>query len=143
MDPASETVDILTLARLAWDLYHACCTLAGDAPSGFRHLVNELGSLQDVLRTLRDDVNSNTSFFEQMDKARKQTLERCLTGCFGTLHRLDDLLTKYHNMGIAEAKQVFWQRISWGAHRPHIEELKSQVMVHTCNISLCMSSIDK
>lgn len=143
MDPASEAVDILTLARSAWDLYHACYALAGDAPSGFRHLVNQLGSLQDVLRTLRDDVNSNTSFFEQMDKARKQTLERCLTSCFATLHRLDDLLTRYHNMGIAEAKRVFWQRVNWSTQRPQIEELKSHVMVHTCNISLCMSSIDK
>ncbi|KAE8385322.1 hypothetical protein BDV23DRAFT_176335 [Aspergillus alliaceus] len=51
----SSASDILALTKLAWNLYHNCYLII---------LVNELASLQGALRVLRDDVNSNSSFFE-------------------------------------------------------------------------------
>lgn len=75
--------DLLSVTKLAWDLYHNCYLVAKEAPDEFRQLVNELASLQGVLRTLRDDVNSDKSFLERMGDNRKQMLERCLYVYFG------------------------------------------------------------
>ncbi|XHG03727.1 hypothetical protein AWENTII_007020 [Aspergillus wentii] len=135
-----EVVDIFTVSKLACDLYHNCSLATRDAPDGFRQLVTELASFQGVLRALCDDVNSNTSFFEELEENRKRILERCMNGCYQTLQRLRDLLTKYRNMGIGDEKQ-FWQRVKWYTQRGQIEELRSKLMVHTCSLSLCMSSI--
>ncbi|KAK1140607.1 hypothetical protein N8T08_010245 [Aspergillus melleus] len=132
--------DIVTLTKTVWDLYHSCYLVARDAPDGFRKLVDELASLQGVLCTLRDDVQSNTMFFEDLGLDRKRTLQRCLTGCFKTLQRLKDLITRYRNMGVGDGTQ-FWQKVKWATQRCQIDELKSKIMVHRCNLSLCMSSI--
>ncbi|KAI9043850.1 uncharacterized protein KD926_002741 [Aspergillus affinis] len=132
--------DIVTLTKTVWDLYHSCYLVARDAPDGFRKLVDELASLQGVLCTLRDDVQSNTMFFEDLGIDRKSTLQRCLTGCFKTLQRLKGLITRYRNMGVGDGTQ-FWQKVKWATQRCQIDELKSKIMVHACNLSLCMSSI--
>ncbi|KAB8230988.1 uncharacterized protein BDW43DRAFT_302078 [Aspergillus alliaceus] len=60
----SSASDILALTKLAWNLYHNCYLIIVDTSEGSKQLVNELASLQGALRVLRDDVNSNSSFFE-------------------------------------------------------------------------------
>lgn len=142
MSSGLNILNIPALARLTWELYNQCQPVAKNAPDGFRSLVNELGSLQGALRALGDDVTSNTSFFEKMDEERKNILERCLNACFQTLQRLKALLSQYREMGIGEGK-LFWQRIKWITQRTQIEDIRSKIMVHTCNLSLCVSSIGK
>ncbi len=134
--------DLLAVTRLAWDLYHNCYLVAREAPDEFRQLVNELASLQGVLRTLRDDVTSDKSFLERLGENRKQTLERCLTGCYETLRKLQALVVKYRKLGIGDGLQ-FWRKIKWVSQQTEIADLKFKVMVHTCNLSLCMSTIGK
>ena len=152
--------DLLSVTKLAWDLYHNCYLVAREAPDEFRQLVNELASLQGVLRSLRDDVNSDKSFLERMGESRKQVfllyydhlvalsktnlqaLERCLASCFETLHKLQKLVIKYRELGVGDGLQ-FWKKLKWVSKQGEISELKSKIMVHTCNISLCMSSIGK
>ena len=134
--------DLLSVTKLAWDLYHNCYLVAREAPDDFRQLVNELASLQGVLRALRDDINSDKSFLERMGESRKQTLERCLESCFETLRKLQKLVIKYRELGSGDGLQ-FWKKIKWVTKQGEISELKSKIMVHTCNISLCMSSIGK
>lgn len=132
--------DLLAVTKLAWDLYHNCYLVAREAPDDFRQLVNELASLQGVLRTLQDDVHSDKSFLERMGENRKETLERCLASCTDTLHKLHRLIIKYRELGVADGLQ-FWRKMKWVGKQGEIKELKSKIMVHTCNISLCMSSI--
>lgn len=134
--------DILAVAKLAWDLYHKCYLVARDAPDEFRQLVNELASLQSVLRTVRDDINSDVSFLQKLGESRKESLERCLSGCFETLRRLQDLVIKYRKLGSDQSMQ-FWKKIKWIAEQKSITDVKARIMVHTCNISLCMTSIGK
>ena len=134
--------DILAITKLAWDLYHGCYLVAREAPDGFRQLVNELASLQGVLRTLRDDINSDKSFFERLGESRKQMLEKCLQACFDTLRSLQKLTIKYRELGLGDGIQ-FWRKLKWTTKQGEIADLKSKIMVHTCNISLCMSSIGK
>ena len=124
----------------AWDLYHNCFLAAKEAPDEFRLLVTELGSLQGVLKNLRDDVNSDGSFVDKLDPQRKDMLERCLRSCFSTLQKLQSLVIKYRDMGLGDGLQ-FWRRISWTAKKKEISDMKARVMAHTCNISLCLSSI--
>lgn len=151
--------DLLSVTQLAWNLYHNCYLVAKEAPDEFRQLVNELASLQGVLRTLRDDINSDTKYLEKLGEQRKETLERCLRNCYDTLKRLEQLVTKYREFGIRGGVQ-FWRKISkfsndnlvvhkshtaleWVTQQGDISTLRSKIMVHSCNLSLCMSSIGK
>ncbi|KJK60629.1 hypothetical protein P875_00053158 [Aspergillus parasiticus SU-1] len=135
VSPDSSAADILTLTKLAWDLYHNCYLITSDAPEVFKQLVNELASLQGVLRALRDDVNSNASFFDDLEEGRRNTSQRCLNVCFNTLQKLKEVVAKYRNLGVGDGKQ-FWQRVKWVAQRGEIDDLKSRIMIHTCNLSL-------
>lgn len=132
--------DVLAITKLAWDLYHSCYLVAREAPEDFRQLVNELASLQGVLRSLRDDINSDKSFLQRLGENRKQTLERCVANCFDTLRKLQKLVIKYREL---HNDEVFWKRLKWVGKQSEISDLKSKIMVHTCNLSLCMSSIGK
>ena len=123
-------------------MYNDCYLVAREAPDDFRQLVNELGSLQIVLRNLRDDVNSDQSFVERLGENKKNMLERCLYSCSDTLRKLQALVTKYRSLGINDGLQ-FWKRLKWVSKQGEITELKSRIMVHCCNISLCMSTIGK
>ncbi|KAL2820900.1 hypothetical protein BDW59DRAFT_164451 [Aspergillus cavernicola] len=140
MSSNPEIIDILSLTRLTWDLYHSCHLVAGGAPDGFRQLVNELASLQGILRALCDHANSNSSFFEELAEDRKPALQRCLNGCFNTLQQLQGLVTRYRELGVGDGYQV-WHKVKWATPRGQIEELKSRIMIHTANLHLYMSSI--
>lgn len=134
--------DVLAVTKLAWDLYHNCFLVAREAPDNFRQLVNELASLQGVLRTLRDDINSDKSFLDRLGENRKQALERALSTCFDTLHKLQTLVSKYRELGVGDGVQ-FWKKLKWVSKQTEISDLKSKIMAHTCQISLCMTSIGK
>ncbi|KAI9799996.1 MAG: hypothetical protein M1833_003525 [Piccolia ochrophora] len=134
--------DVIGATKLAWHLYHDLYLVASEAPEEFRQLVNELASLQGVLRTLRDDMGSDEMFMKRIGEARKETLGRCLAGCYETLERLNKLVLKYQKLGIGNGLQ-FWQRIKWVTQMREVSTLRAKVMVHSCNLSLCMSSIGK
>ncbi|KAJ5923526.1 hypothetical protein N7454_008771 [Penicillium verhagenii] len=133
--------DIPALTKATWEVYNQCQIFAKDAPDGFRNLVTGLGSLQGVMRTLADDFTTNTLFFEEMNEDRRSILERCLNACFETLAWLTSLLNRYQELGISEGK-VFWQKIKWATQRTQVEDIRSQLLVHTCNLNLCMSPIE-
>lgn len=137
---ASGVFDIPSLAKLTWELYNQCHSLSKDAPDGFQNLMHALGSLQGNLRVLSEDVSSNTSFFDRIDLSRKQTLGKCLNGCHQTLWRLRTLLDLYRDLGIEQEKKI-WQKINWPTQRVQIEDIRSKLVIHTCNLSICRSSI--
>ncbi|CAI7656315.1 unnamed protein product [Penicillium glandicola] len=140
MPPSLGVLEIPALAKVTWDLNNQCQLITKGAPEGFQKLVTELGSLQGTLRTFSDNVNSNTPFFEKMDEDRKQTFERSLGGCLATLQRLKELLVRLKGLETREGNG-FWQKIKWAAQRTQIEDIRSKIMVHTCNLRLCISSI--
>ena len=129
----------LTLAK-AWDLYDNCYKVAKEAPDDFRQLVSELGSLQGVLKNLRDDINSDKSYIKRLDADRNESLERFLRACFQTLRKLQKLMVDFKVLGIDEGIN-FWKRIKWVAKKKTVTELKSQIQAHTIRIQLCMSDI--
>lgn len=104
--------------------------------------MTELGSLQGVLKNLRDDVNSDKSFVERLDENRKEMLERCLSQCFDTLRMLQKLVIKHRDLGIRDGLQ-FWMRMKWVGKQGEISDLKERIQMHTCRLSLCLSSIGK
>jgi hypothetical protein len=134
--------DIPALAKVAWDVYRQCNLLAKGAPEGFQKLITELSSLQGTLRTFGDKVSSNASLFEEMDEGRKQALERSLGTCLATLQRLKELLVPFKDFETSDGKGL-WKKVKWVAQRTQIEDIRSKIMVHTCNLSLCVSSIGK
>ena len=134
--------DVLAVTKMAWNLYHSCYVVARDAPDDFRLLVNELGALQGVLRTLRDDVNSDKDFLEKLGEQKKVALERCIAGCYDSLRKVEELVLKYREIGLSDGIQ-FWRRIRWTTHQGDMKNLRAKIMVHTCNLNLCMSSMGK
>lgn len=94
--------DVLTITKLAWDLYHNCYLVARGAPSDFRQLVNEFSSLQNVLGTLEDGINSDKSFLERLSEDRKHTLKHCILNCHDTLRQLKKLVLTYRELHVDE-----------------------------------------
>lgn len=133
--------DLLAVTKLAWDLYHKCFLVAREAPDDFRQLVNELASLQSVLRSLRDDVTSDKSFLDKMGENRKEMLERCLVSCFDTLHKLERLVARFRELGNVGDGPQFWKKLRWVFKQGEISGLRSKIMVHSCNLNLCMSAM--
>ncbi|KAL9050061.1 MAG: hypothetical protein Q9206_005242, partial [Seirophora lacunosa] len=121
--------DILTLTKLAWDLYHKCYKVAKDAPDDFRQLVNKLASLQGVLRTLRDDANSDDSFTRRLDDSRKERLESCIQSCHDTLRNLKKLVSKYQELVVGDGKQ-FWRKLQWVTEKGHITDFSLSLLLH-------------
>ncbi|KAI3144139.1 hypothetical protein CBS147326_1143 [Penicillium roqueforti] len=142
MPSSLGVIEIPALAKVTWDLYSQCQIIAKDAPAGFRKLATELGSLQGTLRTFVDNVDFKASFLEKMDENCKQTFERSLGACFATLQRLKELLSRLKGFETGDGKG-FWQKIKWVTQRTQIEDLRSEITVHTCNLSQYMSSIGK
>lgn len=133
--------DILTLTKLAFDIYENYIVVAFEAPESFRQLGSELASLKGVLRKIQDDASCDATSPERYEDAKKQMLERCLTASYLTLKKLDELVVRYKRIGEGEAS--YWKKIKWAKEQSTIEDLKAKVMVHTCNLTLCMSSIAK
>lgn len=131
--------DILTLTKLAVDVYENYIVGAFEAPETFRQLVSELASLKGVLRTIQDDASSDATFPERLEDGKKQMLERCLTASYLTLKKLDALVVRYRRVGNGEAS--FWKKIKWASEKSTVEDLKAKVMAHRCNLTLCMSTI--
>lgn len=134
--------DVLAIAKLSWELYHGCLVVARGAPDDYRQMVNELASLQGILRTLRDDTSSDNAYLDKLDENRRQMLDRCLESCLETLKSLKKLLVKYRELGLSDGHQ-FWLKIKWSTKQKEINSLKNRIMANTCNLSLCMSSMGK
>ncbi|MCJ1465306.1 hypothetical protein MMC07_003923 [Pseudocyphellaria aurata] len=130
--------DVLAVTKLAWDLYNNCYLVAREAPEEFRQLVYELAALQGVLRSLRDDINSDKSFLQRLGDERKQTLDRCVVNCFDTLKKLQGLVYKYRELQNGEN---LWKKLKWIGKQSEISNLKSKIMAHTYHLNLCMTSI--
>lgn len=142
MPSSFGVVDIPVLAKLTWDLHNQCLVLSNNGPDGFKKLVAELGSLQGTLRTFGGDSSCNASRFEKMDEDRKQTLQRSLGACFATLHGLKEFIARLRGASIGDGHSL-WQKIKWVTQRTHVEDIRSKIMIHNCNLSLCISSIGK
>ncbi|KAJ5354672.1 hypothetical protein N7541_005716 [Penicillium brevicompactum] len=140
MPSSFGAVDIPILAKLTWDLHNQCLLLSKDGPDGFKKLVTELGSLQGTLRTFGGESGSNLSLLEKMDEDRKKALQRSLGACFTTLHGLKELLARFQGLASGDGHNL-WKRIKWVTQRTHVEDIRSKIMIHTCNLSLCISSI--
>ena len=131
--------DILTLMKLAFEVYETYFVGAFEAPETFRQLITELASLKGVLRTIKDDAVCDATFPERLEDGKKQMLERCLTASYQTLKKLDEMVVRYRKVGDGEAS--FWKKIKWASEQSTVEDLKAKVMVHRCNLNLCMSTI--
>lgn len=142
MSLSRKIFDIPALAKIASDVSIQCSVIAKDAPDGLRNLVNDVESLQGTLKILADDVVSNFSFFERMDDGRKLMLERCVSACFETFQRLNDLLGRYQELSMGSGNN-FRRSIKWAAERTQVENIRSRVMVHTSILGLYMSPIGK
>jgi hypothetical protein len=142
MPSSFDIVDVPILVKLAWDLHSQCLVLGKDAPDGFKKLVTELCSLQGMLRSFGKDVGSTKSLFEKMDEDRRQTLLQSLGACFATLHELKEILARFKGLDSGDGHSL-WRKIKWATQRTHIEDIRSKIMIHTCNLSLCMNFTGK
>jgi hypothetical protein len=109
-----------------------------DAPEEFRMLVNELASLQNVLRYLRDEINGDPGYVDKVGPERKSAIERAIGGTLQTLRSLEKLIHKYRSLGNG-TENIFWKRLGWTTKQRDIENLRARIMVHATTLNLCMS----
>ncbi|KAG0125620.1 hypothetical protein HOY82DRAFT_616354 [Tuber indicum] len=127
--------DFITGAKLAWDLYHKCFLVAKDAPNEFLELMREIGSLRGVLKCIEDEINTR-----RIDESRQLAIRRTMDGTTRTLRRLEALVLKYRKLWSSDGLH-FWRRIGWVREQQDIEGFRVRIMVYTCTLNLCVSSV--
>ncbi|PYH49174.1 uncharacterized protein BP01DRAFT_400450 [Aspergillus saccharolyticus JOP 1030-1] len=98
-------VALYNLIRIAWDLHHNCNLVRGEAPEGFKQLVDGLLSLHNTLRALKNSV-------ESVRGDHKVELQPSLHACLETLHALHILVARYRAIG-ASSETEFWEKMDW------------------------------
>ena len=64
-----------------------------------------------------------------------------LSSCCNTLQKLQELIIQYPKLRLNEAQ--YWQKLKWIDKQKEISYLKSKIIVHTIQISLYMTTMDK
>ncbi|RAL13818.1 uncharacterized protein BO97DRAFT_387761 [Aspergillus homomorphus CBS 101889] len=102
-----DDVEVLlhNLIRIAWDLYYNCNYVRGEAPDGFKQLVDGLLALHNTLRALKNNV-------EAVRGDHKVDLQPSLHACLETLHALQRLVVRYQAIGASSEKE-FWEKMDW------------------------------
>lgn len=85
--------DTIALTKLAYTLYSRVIVVATDAPEQFEALLHDLDVYKKVLYRIGNRVE-NTS-----DPDYGRAVQDVLNRCFSTLYGLQDLTTKYENLG--------------------------------------------
>jgi len=115
--------DIVSIAKLAWDVYN----VYKDAPDNFRNISDEIKSLHiivdsDILRTKFQDP--------KLTSEERERLREILQGCTNVLKDLDRLLLKYKSLGSPQGSSSrALDRFQWG--KEDIAELRARLTSNT------------
>lgn len=97
--------------------------------------MRELGSLRGVLKCIEDEINTR-----RIDESRQLAIKRAMDGTTHTLRRLEARVFKYRKMGLKDGLH-FWERLKWVTEQRDIEGFRVRIMVYTCTLNLCVSSV--
>ena len=96
--------DILTISELAVKVY----TAYKDAPDEYKHIVEEVKSLQIMISKATQHFESTT-----LSDNDRQEGQEVLKGCQSVLRDLNSLIEKYNSLAMANKSQVF-KRVQLG-----------------------------
>ena len=115
--------DILTISKLAWDVYN----VYKDAPDEFRNISDEIKSLHNIV----DSDNLQAKFQDpRLTSEERERLREILQGCTNVLKDLDKLLIKYKSLGSQQGSSSrALDRVKWG--REDIAELRARLTSNT------------
>lgn len=142
MSSTLGVLDLPALVKVCWDITAQYSAAAKDAPSEFQGVVNELGSLHGILKTLSDGIRSGKGPFKQINDDRKIMLEECVNTCFQSLQLLKNDLDSYRELGISDRKS-FWKRNKWAKQRTLTESMRSLVLQQRCMLSLFLTATQR
>ncbi|RAH83271.1 hypothetical protein BO86DRAFT_359520 [Aspergillus japonicus CBS 114.51] len=114
-------VTLYNLIRIAWDLYHNCNLVRGEAPDGFKQLVAGLISLHNTLRALKNSVDS-------VRGDHGVDLQPSLHACLETLHALHKLVARYRAIGASSEKE-FWEKMDWPTQQGQVLHSRTPAFV--------------
>ena len=89
----SPVGDTIALTKLAFTLYSRVFVVARDAPEQFEALLQDLDVHKSVLYLVKSQIHRAT------DPSYAETVHNILGRCSHTLLGLQDLTTKYENLG--------------------------------------------
>ena len=118
--------DIISISKLAAKVY----TAYKDAPSDYKHVAEEVNSLQSLINKAAQHFKSTT-----LSGNDRQECQKVLKGCQSVLGDLNSLIGKYNNLASASTSQVF-QRVRLGTE--DIATLRARL---TSNATLLSSFI--
>ncbi|KAF8538408.1 hypothetical protein BDD12DRAFT_806160 [Trichophaea hybrida] len=96
--------DIITVTRLAWDVYKSC----KEAPQHFLEVSGEVSRLHIVLKETDDVV---TSLKEGLDSSKEAQLRGLAMGCQEVLTDLEQLLSRFKRLG--SRSRLTFERLRW------------------------------
>ncbi|PVH81003.1 hypothetical protein DL98DRAFT_177524 [Cadophora sp. DSE1049] len=122
--------DFLAVGKLALTLYNACA----DAPAEFEELKKDLSSIHTVISGLQAQAEDRQSLLRQRCVDRKPEWVRLRDNLLETLLELQDLITKYKEMG----KNAF-MRIRLGIQK--LNDLRGKLSLHLTAINTFVASL--
>ena len=96
--------DILSISKLAVTVY----TAYKDAPNDYRHIAEEVDSLQIMINKAAQHFKSNT-----LSDNDRQEGQKVLKGCQSILEDLNSLIEEYKSLASANTSQIF-KRVKLG-----------------------------
>lgn len=133
MSPGFSPEDFRTIGERSWKVYRACCR---GAPSEFQEIAAELLSLYAVLKLLQDFSENSKSLVSRAADSWKLEVSEILRLSRRTLNAIDNLVTKYHSLGIDK------ERIWYTGNKDELEPLRKNLKLSVSNLTKCLDSLE-
>ncbi|KAG6997470.1 hypothetical protein G7Y79_00040g076350 [Physcia stellaris] len=135
--------DFIAVGELAFKLYKDCYQVARGAPQDFKLLVNELSSLSNSIKIVREAVQDPGSILIQAGEERIRSVNGLEIGINDTLTRLEKIIKKYGALSSASTRKTFWAKFKWSMESRNIDGLRAKVKLvyHNTMMNLLLTSV--
>ena len=123
--------DVITLSKLAWNIYKSCKESSDD----FKRVSTEVASLHVILKETEEFLNEDSG----LSDTRRARLGMLIETSTDVLNDLDRQLSSYETLGTHS--QRTWDRLRWGLE--DIADVRSRLISVNTTLTAFNSSLIK
>lgn len=107
-----------------------------DSPEEYQQLVGELGSLQQMLESIRDAICSRNTVY-LITGERRLAFHRTMCRFLSAFETLDAIVSSFRALATDSGMDV-WRRSLWGARQSGIHNIRARLMAHASTLILVL-----
>lgn len=126
-----EVGDVIAVGKLAWDLYNDCFLVARGAPQEFRLLVDELKTVEAMMRMLGEELQRPDSVLARSGRDRQKMVQDLVLRTKEILVNLQSTFTKHRKLGNASRRSAFkrgWDQMKWSLDAKDVDALRNKAL---------------